>query len=241
MEFLGQFKPEAHQSRLVSILISTLLHLAIFLIFVYLLKTNAPSNTLGPVIDVTFLELPESDILPDGKTNSEPPKTVSAPKNKKLVEPSESELKKMKKRQTKPKKKAEPKENQSSTENSSNDFIMKDGFLPGGKGKMSGSMALDSDNFPFLYYLSMMKNKISENWIPQFGAVTPDQPRRVVVHFRVDRKGNVISPEIEESSNDQSVDRSALRAVIISSPFPPLPDGYPDVTLGVHFGFKCEI
>jgi UDP-2,3-diacylglucosamine pyrophosphatase LpxH len=35
-------------------------------------------------------------------------------------------------------------------------------------------------------------------------------------------------------------DRSALRAVTISDPLPPLPDGFGGSELGVHFGFDWE-
>jgi len=87
----------------------------------------------------------------------------------------------------------------------------------------------------------MLKNRISENWIPTFGAVKSDESKRVVVKFWIDRRGNVLTPEIEESSGDDTLDNSAIRAVIVSNPFPPLPDAYKDASLGVHFGFRCEL
>lgn len=170
--------------------------------------------------------------IPDNPAENKP---KSVPEKKELVDPSEAELKRMKKR------KEPPKKQENTDQENEKSFSMKSGFLPGGSGKAEGSMKLDTRTFPFVYYLAMMKNKISENWIPPFGSVKAQESKRVVIMFRVDRTGRVLSPAVEESSRDNLLDQSALRAVIVSGPFPPLPDGYPDSTLGVHFGFKCQL
>jgi len=168
------------------------------------------------------------DIVPAGTEKKKKPV-----KKKELVDPSEAEILKMKKR--KADRKLPPKEKEQDS------FQMKTGIFPGGAGKTSGSMQLDAKNFPFMYYLSMMKNRISENWIPPFGSVKSKESIRVVIKFRIDHTGRVFSHEIEESSGDTLLDQSALRAVIVSAPFPPLPDGYRDASLGVHFGFLCQL
>ena len=41
-----------------------------------------------------------------------------------------------------------------------------------------------------------------------------------------------------EASGYEFFDRSALRAILISDPLPPLPVGYTGSDLGVHFGFE---
>lgn len=162
-----------------------------------------------------------------------------------LVDPSDAELSRMKKRDDN--RKLPPRRPSSGSGPPGfgipghGSFGMKTGFMPGGSGKATGSLRLDSGNFQFIYYLAMLKGRISENWIPPFGSVKSDESKRVLVHFRIDRQGRVISPEIEESSGDNLLDQSALRAVIVSGPFPALPAGYPDATLGVHFGFSCQL
>ncbi len=220
-------------------------------------ETKAPPKS-EPVKETKKTE-PEVKKIEDKKEEKkkepEPP-----PKSKNLTEPSDAELKRLKKKgeKTPPPKKSSPGTTQpqastpASTSNSEvsgsgngeskgHEFSMGHGFFPGGKGSASGSMQLDIENFPFMYYLNMMKNKISENWIPPFGSVKAGEAKRVVIYFRVERSGNVLQPIIEESSGSDILDQSAIRAVMVSGPFPPLPVGYNEATLGIHFGFSCQL
>ena len=136
------------------------------------------------------------------------------------------------------KRKKIPRHNKVETEDS---FPIQEKVFGGFSGKTSGSIRLDTLNFPFVYYLSMLRSRISENWIPPSGTIISKDTKRVIIKFRIDRSGKVMRPQVEESSNNPALDNSALRAVIVSSPFPPLPDAYPDASLGVHFGFRCEL
>ena len=44
-----------------------------------------------------------------------------------------------------------------------------------------------------------------------------------------------------KGSGFEFFDSSALRAVMLSDPMPPLPFGYNGDDLGVHFGFEYEV
>jgi TonB family protein len=46
--------------------------------------------------------------------------------------------------------------------------------------------------------------------------------------------------EIEKSSGYAFFDQTALRALLSATPLPPLPAGYTDQYLGVHFGFEFQ-
>jgi TonB family protein len=105
-----------------------------------------------------------------------------------------------------------------------------------GAGAESGTgIAVDAARFPFSYFLSAIERKVSENWytaVSESGAGLS-----CVVYFRLMRNGGVQDVKIETSSGNSYFDRAALRAVKSAAPFPPLPGGFPDDFLGIHFTF----
>ncbi len=108
---------------------------------------------------------------------------------------------------------------------------------PMGRPGLSGDVAVDAGNFEFSYYLLLLRNRIAAHWTPPSG-LSGGQPIRAVVYFRVLRDGSIRDVRLESASAAEFFDRSALRAVAISDPMPPLPDGYSGAVLGVHFGFE---
>jgi TonB family protein len=101
----------------------------------------------------------------------------------------------------------------------------------GGNVGVSGA-AFDSD-FQFSYYVERMLVSIGMNWFKpsQGGTVSP------VIHFKIEKDGTVSDASVERSSGLPFVDRAALRAVLSSSPLPPLPAEYTGSQLGVHLKF----
>lgn len=101
----------------------------------------------------------------------------------------------------------------------------------GGNVGVSGA-AFDSD-FQFSYYVERMLVAIGMNWFKpsQGGTVSP------VIHFRIEKDGTISDATVERSSGLPFVDRAALRAVLSSSPLPPLPAEYGGTQLGVHLKF----
>jgi protein TonB len=102
---------------------------------------------------------------------------------------------------------------------------------------VTGDLVLGQD-FPFAYYLSTMKRKIAALW--RVPGTSPSEPRHCRVYFRVGGDGSIQSPSIETSSGNFLFDQAALRAVVQASPLPPLPGGFADDYLGVHFSFAYE-
>ncbi|MGH7724456.1 MAG: TonB family protein [Candidatus Eiseniibacteriota bacterium] len=109
---------------------------------------------------------------------------------------------------------------------------------PLGVAGLSGDVAVDAADFEFTYYLIAIRNRISQNWGAPTGIVTQGNRVRCVVYFKIDRLGRVSDVKLEESSGVAFFDQSAQRAVSVSSPLPPLPAGYGEGHLGVHFGFQ---
>jgi len=94
--------------------------------------------------------------------------------------------------------------------------------------------AFDSADFNYSYYVSRMLASIGANWFkPTDQAVSPP-----VIFFKIGRDGSISDVQIERSSGFPFVDRAAQRAVIASSPLPPLPADFHESSLGVHLKFQ---
>jgi TonB family protein len=109
-----------------------------------------------------------------------------------------------------------------------------------GSAGLKGDLTLDTQDFAFTYYLVLVRNRIAANWAPPAGVATGGQRVRSVVYFRVSRGGELTGVRMEEASGLEFFDRSAVRAVMLSDPLPPLPLGFPGGDLGIHFGFDWE-
>ena len=103
---------------------------------------------------------------------------------------------------------------------------------------LSGDVTVDAADFEFTYYLLQVRSLIGRNWGAPAGLVTKGEPVRCTVYFKIDRLGRIDSVRLEDASGVAFFDQSAVRAVNVSSPLPPLPAGYGGSTLGVHFGFQ---
>ena len=99
----------------------------------------------------------------------------------------------------------------------------------------SSSLNVEAVRFPYTYYLNQIRKRIAENWM---WSSTTSGNFRTVIYFRIQRDGQISEPVWKERSGSPIFDNLALRAVKISAPFPPLPDGYPEDNLGIYFEFN---
>ncbi|OGF24143.1 MAG: hypothetical protein A2V63_02570 [Candidatus Eisenbacteria bacterium RBG_19FT_COMBO_70_11] len=111
-------------------------------------------------------------------------------------------------------------------------------YAPVGNAGLRGQVSVDAADFEFTYYLLLIRNRIAANWSPPAGLVSGGRAPQATVYFRVGRDGRVSGLRLESSSDIEFLDRSALRAVVISDPLPPLPLGFSGSDLGIHFGFE---
>lgn len=88
------------------------------------------------------------------------------------------------------------------------------------------------------YYTNVLLRKMDANWSPPKAGSAARQ--EVLVTFIILRDGSVRGPNIEQSSGNLYYDQAALRTVLRSSPFPPLPPGYAGETMTVHFSFLLD-
>jgi len=96
------------------------------------------------------------------------------------------------------------------------------------------ALTLDTIRFPYLWYLKNIQVTVNQNW-STLGI--QDSPTPTAIFFRIMRDGSVQDVKIEESSGNTNLDNSAIQAVILSSPFDPLPDGYSGRDLAIHYNF----
>ncbi len=85
------------------------------------------------------------------------------------------------------------------------------------------------------YYFVLVQDKITSNWTPP--RMTAGTMGSVNVSLRVLRSGQVRDLGIDTSSGDRAIDDSALRAVRLSSPMPPLPPLFKAETLSLELRF----
>ncbi len=89
----------------------------------------------------------------------------------------------------------------------------------------------------YAWYVTALRNRISNNWL--LSTVSPNlmSAPRVFVTFDILRDGTINGVQITQSSGIPEVDRSAVRAVVASSPVNPLPPDYSGNRLTVKFYF----
>lgn len=97
----------------------------------------------------------------------------------------------------------------------------------------SGVTGLEGGDFPYPLYIERMHTLIGQKWLrPQVSNVT------TIIYFIIDRDGTIRDAKVETPSPNPTFDRAALRAVLESTPLPPLPFGYGGTFLGVHLTFR---
>jgi TonB family protein len=82
--------------------------------------------------------------------------------------------------------------------------------------------AATGQEFKFPPYLAIIRDKIERHWNPPPGT----RGIMATVTFSVLRSGLVGEAKPEVSSGNFYFDQAAMRAILTSSPFPPLPEGF---------------
>jgi len=197
-----------------------------------LLQMRAPKLMIGPdSIQVALLEMPQSRITTPAPAPAPAP-AVKAPE----LKPEEGTGVKIEPLRPKAPPKAPPPKPTATPPPASAALALP--ASPMGAPGLSGDASVDAANFEFSYYLVLIRNRIAANWTPPSGLVGSGSPIRAVVYFRIERDGSVSSVRLESTSSAEFFDRSSVRAVTLSDPMPPLPDGFKGGSLGVHFGFE---
>jgi TonB family protein len=103
------------------------------------------------------------------------------------------------------------------------------GFTGPGGGDFTG-------RFPA--YVDAVRNRISSNWLQSSVDPSVRWAPRSMFTFQILHDGTVTNVQLTQSSGNRSVDNSALRAILSSSPVSPLPSSYSGNTVTVEFWFE---
>lgn len=100
---------------------------------------------------------------------------------------------------------------------------------PLGTTAFGSRIGVDNPEFTYGYYLDRLLSLIDAQWQrPNMGEV------KAIIHFQIARDGSISDLRVAESSGYNSFDFAALRAVQSAAPFPPLPRGYRNDSLGIN-------
>jgi len=86
------------------------------------------------------------------------------------------------------------------------------------------------------YYFVLIQDKITGNWTPPM--IEKGKSASLTVSFTILRSGQVQNLAIDSSSGDRHLEESALRAVRVSVPLPPLPPQFKPGTLDLQLQFS---
>lgn len=226
------------------ILFSLLVHVTLFGTGWWVSIRMSEPKIYIPVYSVNLVSLPEPKKesakkppveTPKKKESETKKKTVSIPKKTAdLKEKKVPELKKTKAAPTPapvPAKKEEP--TPAPTAAAETKPAVEQGSQPAVSSSRS-AVTIDTLRFPYLWYLKNIQKIVNDNW-STIGISGTQEP--VTVFFRIMRDGSVRDIQIEKSSGNPNLDNSSVQAVVLSSPFDPLPDSYSGTDLGIHYSF----
>jgi TonB family protein len=104
----------------------------------------------------------------------------------------------------------------------------------------ASSAEVSATDFPYAWYLNLLRTKISDAWDPPASRLLSGRPNQVIIRFVLARTGSVSNVDVEVVAGAPGLESSALRAVDRAQPFPPLPDGYPEDSVDIAVRFTVS-
>jgi TonB family protein len=109
------------------------------------------------------------------------------------------------------------------------------GFGLSSSGGAGGSVTVDAVDFCCTEYLEQMAAIIRRNWVQSQGAFGT-----TLMQFTIKRDGTIEQVRLERPSGSDALDLASQRALAVTRQLPPLPQQYPNQTLGVHMKFEYQ-
>ena len=246
--FSGKRTEQSGHEFAIAVFVSFLLHLIIVLAAFFLKMIVTPKTYVPPFYQVKLVGQPAdlSQTSPDGAaapaapSKEATPKTEKAPQKAKKAAVKSSQAKPLSPKAV-PKKGGMPELHQKpkpaapthekpqaapaeppAGQPASAIAPAKSGGKAEGAAAAGVAVGTTSQEFKFPPYLVIVRDKIEQNWNPPPSA----KAVKVNVQFKILRSGRVGETKLEKSSGNFYFDQAAMRAILLSSPFPPLPDGF---------------
>jgi len=233
--FSGKRLGQSGHELVLAILFSFLLHAIVVTASLYVFYLVAvPHTFIPPYYQVKLVgqpadlpQAPQGEAPPAPPKKEEPPKAKpkakkAAPKPRKTAAPKKSALPDLSHAKQKP-----AQQEQESATNAPSAVPPAPTGPDAGPAKPAGkaegvAVGSTSREFKFPPYLVIIREKIEQNWNPPPGG----RDMKVKVLFRILRSGRVAEPKLEQSSGNFYFDQAAVRSILLSNPFPPLPEGF---------------
>jgi periplasmic protein TonB len=87
------------------------------------------------------------------------------------------------------------------------------------------------------WFVDAVRNRVSSNWVQSMVDPSVSFAPRAVLTFQILRDGSITNIQVMKSSGNESVDNSAKRAILASSPVLRLPNDYSGNVVNVEFWF----
>ena len=97
---------------------------------------------------------------------------------------------------------------------------------------------ISAGRFPYLWYLTVIKTKLSNAWTPPSEYIIPKEGTYVTVSFTVNKNGIIDNAKIKHSSGMKLLDNSALNAIKSVGTLPAIPSEWKEEYLNVSIIFK---
>ena len=205
----------------ISVLLSALMHTVFVVALVVLPSRSRSLPRTRTVYEVELVSIPRTIEEPPAEVESRPPIRPPEPAPVAPVKPKE-EAPKI----------AVKEEKAEAVETSSSDTTE----TTGGVG--SSQVKVETEDFPYSYYLSLIRYRVQENWRPPYQTLDEGEIISAIVGFRVLRDGSVTDINLENSSNRFLFDQAGQRAIRAMGHLPPLPEEFSGDHLSVHIEFE---
>ncbi len=103
------------------------------------------------------------------------------------------------------------------------------------QGRRMQGATFDAKGYPLQEYINLIEERVRENWLIPSNLRFSQGSTTIIFYIRKD--GQSLGVKVDVSSGNNSLDIAALRAVVQSSPFPPLPKDFPADRVGARFVF----
>lgn len=212
-----------------AILFSSLIHVifffaALFLVFQGPLRSVAPPSYRVKLVDIPpdFANLPPTMAEPAGQPAAPVAPAAKPETRPKAKAPAKAASKAAAPRPSAVSKNAMPELDAKKADKKAAEEPSDGRTAESAKRPESVAVASTTSEFKFPPYLAIVRDKVERNWNPPPGA----KGAKVKVTFRVLRSGRVGEARLQESSGNFYFDQAAMRSILASSPFPPLPEGF---------------
>jgi hypothetical protein len=220
-----------------SVILSSIVHAAIIVSLFFFAPAASVLEGYPAIYRVGLVSLPSRGggaRSGQGEGGAEAKASISKQEEKGV---SVKEVQKTRSRKKKPQK-ASPKETTAVASKKKEEGKITQGDALGGQyglGNGISAATVDGAGFGSPYYLSLVFGKIRDSWE---NPVQTSATLRVTIYFKILKNGKILDGEVEKTSNIDLFDQSAMRSIVSSAPFPPLPTEYRGEYLGIHLEFE---